>query len=443
MRVALAGHGSGSSPRVSARWVAVFDPSGSPARAAAAAARRATSGSSRGSASRMTMTSSSSRPTPSASGATTGPDVVIVVGRDSRTSSTRRHARAARWARRRPMLRVCSSSSSGSRPRNRAASTMWSGSSFSNRRPDTSCRASRTSSSADRRPSDSPCGTSTSHVATSARIITPSRSPPPDSLRSGTAECASQPDRCDAGLAGLAHLGQPTSSVAAPVGEHLGAEREHEPRVAGHRAGVEHPGGGAVVERGRLAHLHGVAHRVVEGDAAVPQRVPDRLGDLPHALLGHGGIVQQDDVEVAGRRQLGTAVPADRDEREPLALTRVVAGTHRLGEQPAEQPVGLERAVAALLREVGRWRVGHSLQRGLVGLAGANPHDRLDRDDPHLAVADLARAGGGRDGRDDRLGVGVVDDDLEAGSSAPASLRTRRRGRPRCGPSAGRGRWPR
>ena len=120
---------------------------------------------------------------------------LVVVGRDSSTSSTLRQASAARCARRRPMLRVSSSSSSGGRSRNRATSTMWSGSSFSNRRPDTSCRASRTSSRAERRPSVSACGTSTSHVATSARIITPSRSPPPDSLRSGTAEWASQPDR--------------------------------------------------------------------------------------------------------------------------------------------------------------------------------------------------------------------------------------------------------
>ena len=303
----------------------------------------------------MTMTSSSSCPTPSASGATAGPavdtDVLVVVGRDSSTSSTLRQASAARCAKRRPMLRVSSSSSSGGRSRNRATSTMWSGSSFSQPAPGhTSCRASRTSSRAERRPSVSACGTSTSHVATRARIITPSRSPPPDSLRSGTAEWASQPDR-----AMRASRDSRTSARRRRVSRRQSvstSERsaEHESRVTGHRAGVEHPGGGAVIERGRLPHLHGVAHRVVEGDLAIPQRVPDRLGDLTHAILRHRGIVQEDDVEVAGGRQLRAAVPADRDECETLTRTRVVAGPHRVGEQ-ARSSRSASARVAVLLRE--------------------------------------------------------------------------------------------
>ena len=250
-----------------------------------------------------------------------------------------------------------SSSSSGSRPRNRATSIDVVGDRASRdggRTPRAARRGRRAAPNAE--PRTHACGTSTSHVATSARIITPSRSPPPDSFRSGTAECASQPDRSMRASRGLTHLGQPPPRVATPVGQHLGPQGQHEPGVAGHRAGVEHPGGGAMVLHGGLAHLHGVAHRVVECDAAVPQRVPDRLGDLPHPVLGNRRIVQQDDVEVAGRRQLGTAVATDGDEREPLALSRIVTRTHRRGEQPAQQPVGLERAVAALLREGGSWR---------------------------------------------------------------------------------------
>src|SRR5688572_28960126 len=57
---------------------------------------------------------------------------------------------------------------------------------------------------------------------------------------------------------------------------------------------------------------------------------------------------------------------------------------------------------------------GGGSERRLVRLAGANPHHRLDRDDPDLAVTDLAGLGSTGDGRDDRVGIAVVDDDLEA-----------------------------
>ena len=46
-------------------------------------------------------------------------------------------------------------------------------------------------------------------------------------------------------------------------------------------------------------------------------------------------------------------------------------------------------------------------------LAGADPDDLLDGEDPHLAVADLAGAGRVDDGVDHLVDLGVVDEDLE------------------------------
>src|SRR5687767_10704546 len=49
-----------------------------------------------------------------------------------------------------------------------------------------------------------------------------------------------------------------------------------------------------------------------------------------------------------------------------------------------------------------------------VTLAGPHPNDRVDRRDPHLAVADLAGLGALDDDLDDVLDVGVVDHHLDA-----------------------------
>src|SRR5688500_8253993 len=53
-------------------------------------------------------------------------------------------------------------------------------------------------------------------------------------------------------------------------------------------------------------------------------------------------------------------------------------------------------------------------ERGRVLLAGADADDGLDRADPDLAVADPTRLRGLDDDPDDVVGVGVVDDDLDA-----------------------------
>src|SRR6476661_3240320 len=58
-------------------------------------------------------------------------------------------------------------------------------------------------------------------------------------------------------------------------------------------------------------------------------------------------------------------------------------------------------------------RRGHHSERCFVAVARADPDDRLDGADPHLAVPDPARLGGLDDDADDVLGVTVVHDDLD------------------------------
>jgi hypothetical protein len=65
--------------------------------------------------------------------------------------------------------------------------------------------------------------------------------------------------------------------------------------------------------------LRGRADRVVEGEAGVPDRVPELLGDAGD-VTGGGVVVtgaarvQQQEVEVGERGNLAPAQPADRDQ---------------------------------------------------------------------------------------------------------------------------------
>ena len=197
-RRAWSGHGSGSSGWLAASRAAVLGASVRPFVAAAVAALSASQGSSRGWAACASTTSPSSDATPPPSRTRAGRRLVRGQARwvgAARTWSTRRHVSWARCAVRLPRSRTWNASASGLVPSRAATSGISSGCSRSPRRPATSCRVSRTSSSADRCASPARWGTSTSQVATSARSTAPSRRPPPDSLRSGTAACARSPAR--------------------------------------------------------------------------------------------------------------------------------------------------------------------------------------------------------------------------------------------------------
>ena len=97
---------------------------------------------------------------------------------------------------------------------------------------------------------------------------------------------------------------------------------------------VEHAEQGPQVVAGDAARLRRRAQRVVEPQPGVPDRVPDAGRDLG-ALAGVAVPgTQQEQVEVAARRELAAAVPADRDER---GAERGAAGGVGTARQPARR----------------------------------------------------------------------------------------------------------
>jgi hypothetical protein len=83
--------------------------------------------------------------------------------------------------------------------------------------------------------------------------------------------------------------------------------------------------------------LVGRADGVVEADPAVPDRVPDRVGELTQAV--DLAVVQQDEVEVGVWRRFAPAEPADRDQREVVVRGEQFAqpAVVDLGELLAQQ----------------------------------------------------------------------------------------------------------
>src|SRR5207302_7346148 len=89
--------------------------------------------------------------------------------------------------------------------------------------------------------------------------------------------------------------------------------------------------------------LLGRSDAVVEMEAGVPHRVPQRLG---HAGDGCPPVVQEHEVEVARRAQLGPAVAADGEQGDAVAVPTVEGNgeyctdplVHRLGVGAGERP---------------------------------------------------------------------------------------------------------
>ena len=242
---------------------------------------------------------------------------------------------------RRPTSRTCRCADPASgRPRPAASSGQVSGATRSVARPATAWSTSRTSSSASRLGSRSAWETSTSQVATSARSTVASRRPPTDSLRSGTDACASSPVRSprrstSSRSAGqLARARRGASARAGPARSRR--VRDGSPaRWRASRSPSATRGSSRAVSRD-LRHR---PHRVVDVRPRVPQRVPDLLRDPAYVdLVG----VHEDHVQVAVRRQLRAAVPADRDQGDP----GVVGAVERLREGGGAELVRLRGAAS-------------------------------------------------------------------------------------------------
>jgi hypothetical protein len=286
-------------------------------------------------------------------------------------------------------------------------------------------------------------------------------------LEVGFEEEAQLTGACGAVGAQLAEFREAPGGLVAPVGEDGGAQAGGEGEVAGQVTGVEQAQLDLEVLGGGPAGLGVRADRVVEGEAEVPDRVPEAVRDG-----GDGGrvgaVVQEQQVEVAARGQLAASVAADGDQghsagagggggeqagqpavgetgerltagrpgpglllEEAQPGRRVAAGSRVLGlftrvraRHPATpvplpalrgRPPALWGAALAVrpLRYVPCGASG-PLQGVRSALTGADPHGGLDGDRPDLAVTDLAGAGGADHDLDELVGVRVVHQNLYA-----------------------------
>ncbi|GAA3043079.1 hypothetical protein GCM10020000_22760 [Streptomyces olivoverticillatus] len=114
-------------------------------------------------------------------------------------------------------------------------------------------------------------------------------------------------------------------------------------------AGVEEAEVDLEVAVGRLAGLVGGAHGVVEGEAHVPDGVPDAVGERRDLRRGGAAVVQEEQVEVAARGELAAAVAADGDEGCAL-------GGAEQGGQPVVGDPGERAAQRRPWRGAPRWR---------------------------------------------------------------------------------------
>src|SRR5580765_357659 len=101
---------------------------------------------------------------------------------------------------------------------------------------------------------------------------------------------------------------------------------------------------------------------------------------------------------------------------ESHSRPNLVRASRRAGPAPTAAKLRVparssRRAVRSGCEEV---IAAYGLDRVRAALAGTNPGDVLNRDDPDLAVADPPGLGGLEDDVHDRLGIHVVDDHLQA-----------------------------
>ena len=156
----------------------------------------------------------------------------------------------------------------------------------------------------------------------------------------------------------LRQLPEPSPRSLLPLQASSLGELRGERFVASNMAGAEHGGGGIEIvgrQRQRLLHRRDA---VAEVQTFVPDGVPDAFchrGGVPTTL------VNEHDVDVAVRAQLGSAVPADRDQSQATGV--VTDGLAQQLSQPGVHPAGMgcapRRAKAAVVGQQGVSREGH------------------------------------------------------------------------------------
>ncbi len=128
-------------------------------------------------------------------------------------------------------------------------------------------------------------------------------------------------------------LREPFGRLVAPVGQYGGPQAGEESGVTGDGAGVQQAEVHLEVLGGGPAGLAGGPYRVVEGEAEVPHRVPEAVGQCAQRPRLGLAVVQQHQVEVAARGEFGAPVAADGHQRG-TADARLPYGGREQGVQP-------------------------------------------------------------------------------------------------------------
>ena len=154
--------------------------------------------------------------------------------------------------------------------------------------------------------------------------------------------------------------------------------------VAGDGVQVEQSRGGREILRGDLTALRDGAHRVVELQPGVPDRVPEALRELRDLLRRVGAtVVDEHEVEVGARAGVAAAERADGSERDALGVG--LGGLPVLAHAPQHEL--RDRVAAVLARDALPGQRG-----GQVGLLTLEvPHPSGVRDLVAVAVRGSAR----------------------------------------------------
>ena len=116
----------------------------------------------------------------------------------------------------------------------------------------------------------------------------------------------------------VTQLRQPNSRGRAPVVEEAAPRGSAQRDIALNDTSIEETEHHSEVIACGITEFGQRAYRMIEAYAAVPNRVPQRIRDCGCAVRA---VMDKDEVEVASRRQLASAVSPDRDKSHPAVAS--------------------------------------------------------------------------------------------------------------------------
>ena len=176
----------------------------------------------------------------------------------------------------------------------------------------------------------------------------------------------------------LVQLAQPPPAALLPERQALLGELVGQGGVTGDVAHAQHRRGRVEVVGGEAQGLLDRAHGVAELQVLVPDRVPDALGE---ALDLDPGVVEEVDVDVAARGQLGAPVAAHGDEggARGRGIGLVPQGLEPLVDGAGERPAQLDPAQVGVVEDGLAVEAGGHRAPGSDGVDGGLRRGRVVR----------------------------------------------------------------